>query len=198
MTAIFANGLKELESFFERQPEIARKAATFAINDVATGTGMTVLRNSIYEQINYPRGYLTKDRLGVTSRATSNKLEAVIKGRDRATSLARFVVGGRQKPTAQSRGVTVRVKPNATRDLPAAWLVNLRNGNQGLAIRLKPGEKLAGKTSPNRVMLAPDVYLLYGPSVEQVFKGVAADNGDKIADLVASQFLRQMARLNRG
>lgn len=198
MTTIVADGLEALGDFFQRQPEISRKAASLAINDVAGGTGLNFLKREIYNQIEFPRNYLNDDRLGLAKRATPDKLEAVVKGRDRATSLSRFALRQSAKQQATRRGVTVRVKKGQTKHLKGAWLVELNNGNLGLAVRVKPGERILNKTKSSSVQLAPNVYLLYGPSVDQVFSGVAGDNSGRIGDMVANQFLRQVARLTRG
>jgi hypothetical protein len=196
MSAIIAHGLEEVRDFFDRLPQISTDAARMAINDVAGGTGLTLLRKAAYEEISFPSGYLNKDRLGLASRATNSKLGAVIKGRDRPTSLARFV-DKKQVMSGVRGNLRVTVKPGKTKTMSKSWLVNLKNGNLGLAIRLAPGERL-NKTAPPSVELSKGVYLLYGPSVEQVFKGVAADNSGEIARLVSREFLRQIARLSRG
>jgi hypothetical protein len=74
--------------------------------------------------------------------------------------------------------------------------LGLRNGNTGLAVRLKPGEKIKGSTGA--VQMAENLYLLYGPSVDQVFRGVAEDRSGDLMNMVSSKFLRQFARLSRG
>jgi hypothetical protein len=48
------------------------------------------------------------------------------------------------------------------------------------------------------VKLADNVYLLYGPSVDQVFRLVADDRADDLAEMVENQFYRQFARLTNG
>lgn len=65
--------------------------------------------------------------------------------------------------------------------------------NVGLAIRLRPGERLANKTSARRV--ANGLYVLYGPSVDQVFRsndgtGVANDLVPEIEDKLSKEFIR--------
>ena len=47
-------------------------------------------------------------------------------------------------------------------------------------------------------LLSNNVYLLYGPSVDQVFRSVADDKTPKILSDVTAEFLRQFARLSRG
>jgi hypothetical protein len=195
MTTLIANGLKDMTDYFDRLGDIANQAARMSINDIAQGTGLRLLRNAAYEEVNFPAGYLNNDRLFVSSRASNAKLEAVIKGRDRATSLARFAAKGQTPKSTRGSGVRVNVKRAAPKEMKGAWLVSLNNGNLGLAVRLSPGEQLRNKKTPSNVQIAPGVFLLYGPSVDQVFKGVAFDNADKIGEMVAVEFLRQIRRL---
>lgn len=195
---IITKGLNELRDYFEQLPNVAGQAASFAINDVAGGTGMTMLRTAMEDEVAFPKGYLNKDRLGVTQHATPQRLEAVIKGRDRPTSLARFAAKGQSPQNTRKGGVRITVKPGAGKYLKGAWLVSLNNGNIGLAVRLKPGTTFTNKKDAPKVQLAPDVYLLYGPSVDQVFGEVAFEKTDDIERLVASEFFRQFARLSRG
>lgn len=61
--------------------------------------------------------------------------------------------------------------------------------NMGLAIRLKPGESLRNKTG-KLTRLAPNVYLLYGPSVDQVFRTISSEMTDEVADYLQQEFSR--------
>lgn len=192
---IQVSALGDLTRYFEALPDIAEQSAVLAINQVAERDGLAVLRKDMRSQINFPAGYLEGDRLKLRQKASRSNLEAIIRGRDRATSLARFAAG--QNPgNTRRRGVRVTVKAGKTRTLPKAFMVRLKNNNLGLAVRLKPGEQLAN--SQAAVRLAENVYLLYGPSVDQVFRGVADDRAPDIANMVSRQFLRQFARLSRG
>jgi hypothetical protein len=192
--AIVATGIKDAARFFEQFPEIAEEAAMLAINDTVDREGMTLIKKDMRDQVNFPTGYLEGDRLKVTRRAFRGRLEAVIRGRDRATSLARFTSGQTPKNT-RGQGVRVNVQRGQTQLLRNAFLVNLKNGNLGLAVRLKPGERLRNTTGAQR--LADNVWLLYGPSVDQVFRGVADDRADDIAEIVSEKFYRQFGRLSR-
>jgi hypothetical protein len=169
-----------------------------AINDVASRDALKLLRADIESQVDFPSGYLSQpDRLGVSRKATPNNLEAVITARDRPTSLARFA-RGQSVANTRGKGVRVQVKPGQAKLLPKAFLVNLNNGNLGLAIRLKDGQSLRNKNDGRMVKLGKNTYLLYGPSVDQVFGDVADGNSSEISRLVSNQFFRQFARLTRG
>lgn len=191
---IVATTLKDLQRYFEQLPEVAEEAAILAINDTVQREGLTLIKSDMRDQVNFPAGYLEGERLKPTRFATRGRLEAVIRGRDRPTSLARFAQG--QTPAnTRGQGVRVRVKRGRTEVLRKGFLVNLKNGNVGLAVRLKPGETLRNSQAASR--LADNVYLLYGPSVDQVFRGVADDRADDIIDIVGQKFLRQFGRLSR-
>jgi hypothetical protein len=74
-----------------------------------------------------------------------------------------------------------------------AGSTELGAANMGLAIRLRPGEKLRNKTDARRV--AKGLYVLYGPSVDQVFRsrdgtGVANDLVPDIQDDLSDEFIR--------
>lgn len=193
--SIVANGLRDAVNFFRALPAVAEKAAVLALNEAATRGGMTMIRRDMRDQINFPSGYLEQGRLRVSRKATGSSLEAAIRGRDRATSLARFAAGQRPENTRR-RPIQVQVKKGNSLWMRKAFLVRLKNGNIGLAVRLKPGEQMrnTGAAAP----LAPNVFLLYGPSVDQVFRGVAEDRAPDIANLVERNFLRQFARLASG
>lgn len=190
--------LGDVRKYFEQLPEVAEKAAIMALNQVVERDGLAMMRADITSQIAFPNGYLKMDdRLAVTRKARPGNIEAVITARDRPTSLARFSSGQSPESTRKG-GVTVQVKRGKTTHLKKAFLVRLKNGNLGLAVRLKPGETLNNKTYGKPVMLAKHVYLLYGPSVDQVFQTVAEESLPELGDMVSKEFYRQFTRLSRG
>ncbi|EAO3258686.1 hypothetical protein LOP01_001674 [Salmonella enterica subsp. enterica serovar Newport] len=204
---VLAIGSDELKEYLEQVPEIANNSIRMAINSVAAGKGMTLIKKSMTDEIAFPSGYLNADRLKLTKRATTSNLEAVIVGRKRATSLARFVTGGAMVTNSKRPGgVQVRVKKGKTTYLKNAFLVRLNKGasltedqyNVGLAVRLSAGESLSNKRSQHKSWLVPGrVALLYGPSVDQVFAEVSGTVAPKIGDMVAAEFHRNFARLSK-
>jgi hypothetical protein len=194
MTAfVDAVGLPYWQDYFNRAPTIARRAARLAINDSAERKGLKLARESMLAQVNFPSGYLAPPRFGLKQRATDGNLVATIGGRFTPTSLARFS-GGRRSRRA---GVRVQVQRGRSTELPRAFLINLRNGNVGLAIRLRPGETLRHTIGAKLITSGPlaGVALLYGPSVDQVFRTVAVDISPPLLDNLQSEFLRQFQRL---
>ncbi|WP_042678387.1 hypothetical protein, partial [Anaerosalibacter massiliensis] len=126
---VLAIGSDELKGYLEQVPEIANNSIRMAINSVAAGKGMTLIKKSMTDEIAFPTGYLNADRLKLTKRATTSNLEAVIVGRKRATSLACFVTGGAMVTNSKRPGgVQVRVKKGKTTYLKNAFLVRLNKG----------------------------------------------------------------------
>lgn len=203
--AVFAEGITSLQEFDSLKDEIRLWAAQ-AINKTAD-TSRTRAARMIRSEVNFPASYVNPAdrRLYVSKKAQRADLEARITARSRATSLARFIVGGQSKMT---EGVQVMVHPGKARLLRRAFLIKLRAGkseidtksNLGLAVRLKPGETLRNKTDVQK--LDRNLYLLYGPSVAQVFRarddsGVATEMSPEVVRDMEREFLR-LVELNRG
>ncbi len=201
--SVVVSALDDAADYFRAIPEIATRAASMAINTVAERQGLRLSREEITKQVNFPSGYLTGDRLEIRRKATQANLEAVIVGRDRGTSLARFSSGGQ----FGKGGVTVQVHRGNSSYLKKAFLVKLKQGsasvsdgkyNVGLAIRLKPGERLANRYKGTGVKMGnTGLYLLYGPSVDQVFSDVADKISPRLLVLVGDEFFRNFERLSR-
>ncbi len=196
-TYVDAVGINDAQGVFKAFPDVASKTAAIAINQVMSRSGMQLIRGTIEEQIAFPKGYLSGDRLKIKQYAKADNPEGIIFARKRATSLARFAAG---QPIGKP-GITVRVGSGSATALRAAWLVRLKRGasltednyNVGLAVRIKPGDSISNKKDTHRGWLVPGrVALLYGPSVDQVFRSVADELALPIADLVAAEFFRQL------
>ena len=198
---IDSSQVQDLEHLFEKFPDVARQAMSIALNETARGPALKAAKRNIMAQINFPEGYLDT-RVEFKKPATPYNLEARIVGRDRPTSLARFASVGTPpagpvgRASTVARGVNVTVKRGAPRRIPQGFLVHLRNSNIGLAIRLKPGETVRGVQRFNPVRLFPNVYLLYGPSVDQVLTDVGDQITEEVTSDIATEFNRQFARLS--
>ena len=193
-------GVEGLQDLKNLGPEIHLNAVR-AINKIADKQRAKAAR-LISGQINLPAQYLSPSsgRLTLAKKATRGDPEARIRARGRPTSLARYLVGN---PGIGKAGVTVAVKPGQASFMRRVFMIRLPAGksmdetrfNAGLAIRLRPGERINNKVA--QVRMAKNLYLLYGPSVQQVFLnnrggGVADDISDETAKLVADEFLRLM------
>lgn len=192
--AVFVNSLAKLEGDFRELPKAAKLAALRAGNKTLDRTRTRSAR-SIREQVQYPASYLAPagGRLTVTERFQERKLEGRITARFRPTSLARFVTSAARPGQA---GVRVEVAPGRAKFMRRAFLMRLPQGksltdtkfNLGLALRLRPGERVRNKREMVRV--AKGLYLLYGPSVSQVFATVAEDESPEAAAFFEAEFRR--------
>lgn len=203
MTAIvLATGLDEFAHLMLSVPDIADEAAFLAVNETSRDS-VPAIKRVMRKQINFPSGYLNKKRLDIRRKATRTTLQAVISARDRPTSLARFAEGATVTPRgAKQRPIFVKVKANRQVRLDRAFIIELRNGNLGLAIRLPKGQEPDRAYRP--VELTRDggkgqgAWLLYGPSVEQVMVGAIPEIQPEIQDKLTNNFFRQFTRLTRG
>lgn len=204
--ALVIEGLVHLEKMTDLPVRIVT-SARIAVNEAARD-GRKWAADKILSEVKFPRDYVApgNGRLRVSRFASNGKLEAAITARTRATSLARFQVGtpilGARRGRRQE-GVRVEVTPGAVQRLPGAFLIRLRAGsgnidtksNMGLAVRTKNGRPPPGYKP---VRLAENLWLLYGPSVAQVFHsdrnrgGVATDISPDIADELEREFFRQL------
>lgn len=192
---IETKGFADLMRQVSRIAGDADEAAVLAVNRGARD-GRVLAARRMTENVNFPRGYLNDERLKITRYANrgSKDPEAVIRGRDRPTSLARFAT---TKPRfGRQKGVRVRVSPTNDQQMDSAFFLRLNNSNIGLAVRVKPGQSL--RNSRGAKDIGNGLFLLYGPSVDQVFRGIAEDISDDITLIMRAEFLRQFARLNDG
>ena len=203
-------GILGAELFFRTMPQRSNKAMALALNQTMTRKGMRSITDEMYGEVNFPTGYLKGDRIGITKYARDTDLEVIVRGRKRATSLARFAAPGTPLGTASKAGVRVKVKTAGGGSLiRKAWLVRLRKGasitednyNIGLAVYVKAGDSIIGKHSAHQAWLNPQhtVALLYGPSVDQVFKGVINEGkvSGQILTALGEEYFRQFDRLGR-
>lgn len=190
---IVVEGISSLRGAAPTRKDIDRIAA-MAVNKTADRARAQAAR-SMRDQVNFPNGYLSgsNSRLAIRKKAIGSNPQAVIEARQRPTSLARFLVG---TPT-RSAGATVSVKPGRMSNIRRAFTIKLRSGtasletahNLGLAIRLKSGESIRNKKVRIK-RLRGNLYLLYGPSVDQVFKTVAEDLAPDLAERLEGEFQR--------
>lgn len=192
-----AEALPRIIEYFEKAADATPAAARMALNKIVAGTGRTRVKRGMEAQVAWPKGYLNDRRLSVGRRATNEDLAASLVARQRPTSLARFD----PSRAPGKRGATVIVKPGRARPIDGAFFIRLRRGdeltednfNLGLAIRLKPGERVLGRRS--NFNADSTLQLLYGPSPDQVMQDVALEESPEILEDVETEFLRNFARL---
>lgn len=195
-TEISYKGLAGYEELLERAPAVTRKAARLALNWGAR-RARTEGSKEIRRQVNLTKTYVD-ERLYIKQFASENDLTTIIAGRARNTSLRRF--GSRQSTRkGKNAGVMVSVKPGRQVKMRRAFFIKLKGGgvdgfNTGVAIRLKSGEPFEGRTKQFDKSDS-GLYLLYGPSVDQVWTDVKEDILPSILQDTSAEFNRQFARL---
>jgi hypothetical protein len=202
---IETRGLEQLNALFEQLPEVAEQAARLAVNDTAR-FARRLASKKIRDEVAFRPRYLGNDdegALSIAKYASTADDDAVVRGRNDARSLASFATN---RPAFGKPGVKVRVSPGKTQTMDRAFLMRLRRGtndidaenyNKGLAIRLKKGERVANKKQMKAIG-SSGLYLLYGPSVAQVFDDVAVEMQPEVADYLVTEFVRQFERLSSG
>lgn len=197
MSLVFVN--KEIIDRVSGKLGLSAKAVTRAtyraINGVAA-KNLTRSRREIGKPVNLSASYI-RERMSL-SKANSSHLVASIKARQRPTRLATFsakqlsrranssngdALRGIQKGRRQA-GVSVAVKRGGGRKkMPGAFFVPLRSGNvaavngMGVFIRTGSGKK--------------DIKHLYGPSVDQLFRGVIDDVAPDVQAELEAELIRQ-------
>jgi hypothetical protein len=198
--AIRTEGIRDFQRYLDAAPDIATKSARIALNSVVRGLVKTTAPQAMRRQVAFPTGYLEESgRLTIDRPATNSDLQTSILGRDRPTSLARFAEGLNAPGQKQTRTVKITVRPGSSQPMERAFAVRLNAGadnvdnyNIGLAIRLKPGEVLYHRHLGNDVPeIFPNVFLLYGPSVDQVFTEVAGEITPDAVEAIETEFFRQ-------
>ena len=190
--AVFVEGLGDLKDLENLTPAIER-AARLAINATADRS-RKVAADEILREINFPARYLSpgEGRLKVTRYASARKMEAVVTGRRRATSLARFVTSGQAGKT----GVTVSMKKGSSKPMPRAFLMKLKSGaggvetknNLGLAVRTARGQRPDRAYKP--VKVSDNLWLLYGVSTDQAFRIAREKVSPEAASFLQAEFNR--------
>lgn len=176
-------------------------ALTRALNRTADRT-RTLAARAARDQINFPASYVSPSskRLWVKTRARKGALETMIEGRGTPTSLARFsrqsVLTGGSRHTGGKINVTV--KPGQTKSIGRAFIIRLKNNNIGLAVRTD-GAAPANAYKPRAI--GKNLWLLYGPSVDQALSAASSDRGifeemtPDMLDFLETEFTRQLELL---
>jgi hypothetical protein len=187
--AVVIEGLSGLKSLDDLPADVLKKAQ-MAVN-ATTRRGQRDSARAMERQVRFPRGYLTgkNGRLTVSKVAKGKELEGRVRGRDRPTSLARFMIGPVRtggQGAARAKGVTVEVKPGLAKRMPSAFAIKLKNNNIGLAIRTRNGRA----PSMGAKLLSKGLYLMYGPSVDQVFVETRKQVSGDLEEFMEREFLR--------
>ena len=201
---IVVEGLAEDAAGTGHLAEDIERATYRALNLAATKT-RTKADNLVRSQVAFPAAYLrpSTGNQTVAEKARTGQLDVVIQGRGHPASRARFATykGDTGRPAGKD-GLDVIVKPGAAKFVKGAFIIKLRNGNRGFAIRT-PGGPPSGAYKPRRIN--EKLWLLYGPSVDQVLYGTRAVRDGAFGDVEAEagtifedEFWRQLDLVEGG
>lgn len=197
MYEVVVEGLPEFEKRLSELPEVAERAASMAINRAAK-KARTWAAREVGAQVNLPARYINDKDKGIQVRRTARKgdLVAIVSGRRRPTMLHRFATGWATRSKGFRRGAKVRVKRGgAARLMKRSFEMPLKSGNMGLVVRTG-GEKPYGAYKPMPLYKGQSsLWLLYGPSTDQVFNTVREDIAPDVAKFAATEFTRHFKRL---
>jgi len=211
LVSIDASRIKDIKKLAQLSPDETQKSLYLSINTTIRFAFAEASRR-IRKEVNLPQDYIGSaakgNRLRISQFATLDNPLAVLTADQRPVSLARYA---KNKTLFGKDGVMVEVTPGKVEKFDKAFLLPLRSGkaltddnyNLGFAIRLKPGEQInkrnlvqyskairAGRKKPD-----DNLFLLYGPSVDQVFTHVREEFDDVVFAKFESEFLRQYGRL---
>ncbi len=190
--AVVAENMEALKKFEDFGQDL-QKNLSRAINTAAvkyrTEAAMRVRR-----KINLPASAVSprSGNLVVSRRANPSHLESRIRAKGRPRGLASFSTGGK----VGRAGVAVSVTPSSVKFLPQAFLIRLKGlegstapgkANIGLAVRLGPGKKITNKLY--HIKVGTGLYLLYGPSLRQVF---LANSGEGVAKEISPDIIKDI------
>jgi hypothetical protein len=183
--------LTEISDLSAKVEIAARRAVNTTLDRTRTAGARKILAG-----VAFPASYLnpSEGRLSVTRYAAGPNLEGKIGARVEATSLARFIVSNstgsraRRGAKATAGSVQVMVKPGHIKTVAGGFVIGLRHGNRGLAVRSNGPPPRAWKPKP----IGHGLWLLYGPSVAQAFGEVRMDIAPEAAEFMENEFTRQM------
>ena len=170
-------------------PSHVKKAAFRAVNRT-TERARTKSGRAIRQEVALPARYLSGEegRLQMSNPASASRLERTITGRRRPTSLARYKTGG-----STQKGLRVTVTPGVASYIKRGFLIPLKGAggglsNLGLAMRTPDGKPPRGALKPK--MIGEGLYLLYGLSVDVLFRRVLGPLTPEVSDDLVTEFTR--------
>lgn len=200
MITISSRGIDQFARQLERYPQQARKAASMAVNDTAAWS-KTQARILMQSQILLPRETLENARFGVRQSATGANPEAVVSASNNPLGLSRFVVSPKVPGAAYPKtrikvgGRTIQWGQEGQKGGSYAFLLQTPNGADGVALALRTTTPLRNSRAARKI--GRNLYILSGPSVNQMFARIAPELVPRIEERLQGEFARQFARLLR-
>lgn len=200
MIRISSTGIKGLAEFVARTPEVAREAAKLAVGDTAEW-GRNLAKREMKAAVNLPEDALAARRFRIAQRPTNAHPEAVLSADNNPLGLSRFVVGQKAKGTPHPKvrilvGGATKSFSSPDRKGTYSFLIPTPGGADGVGLAVRTKRPLQKSQAARKI--GPDLYLLSGPSVNQMFGQMIPALVPRIEAKMQTEFARQYERLIRG
>ncbi len=194
MLVVAGKGIDSLTRYIERLGDGANKAAVMAVNDTAEWARVRIKRQ-MQTEIQLGESAFANRQFYVSRRANTADLQAILTASRQPYSLSRFKVG-EPEFGPKAGPVKVRIKTGgSTQTLKRAFYVRAPNGAVGVAVRSKtPLDKSRGA----RRIKGTDVFVLFGPSPDQLMRRIAPASVPAVETYLNREFSRQIVRVING
>ncbi len=194
MLVVAGKGIESLERYVARLGDGATKAAVMAVNDTAEWARVRIKRQ-MQSEVQLTESAFANRQFAVTRRANTAELQATLSASRQPYSLSRFKTG--DVGFGPSAGpVKVRIKTGgSTVPLKRAFYLRAPNGAVGIAVRSK--KPLDNSRGARRVR-GTDIYVLFGPSPDQLMRRLAPDSVPAVENYLNREFSRQIVRVING
>ena len=200
MIRISSAGIQGLATFVARTPEVAAEAAKLAVGDAAEW-GRNLSKREMVSAVNLPADALAGRRFRISQRPTTANPEAVISADNNPLGLSRFVVSQKARGAAHPK-VRILVggatKSFSDPDIKGSYsfLIPTPGGADGVGLALRTKAPLRNSRAARKI--GRDLYLLSGPSVNQMFGQLMPTIVPRVEAKLQTEFARQYERLIRG
>lgn len=200
MIRISSAGIQGLATFVARTPEVAAEAAKLAVGDAAEW-GRNLSKREMVSTVNLPADALAGRRFRISQRPTTQNPEAVISADNNPLGLSRFVVSQKDKGSAHPKvrilvgGATKSFSDPGTKG-SYSFLIPTPGGANGVGLALRTKGPLRNSQAARKI--GRDLYLLSGPSVNQMFGQLMPTIVPRVEAKLQTEFARQYERLIRG
>ncbi len=190
ITSSSSKSLSGMARYVKQFPAEVAQAQRLAVADTLRW-GRAQFSADIRAQLNLPLGALSGKRFEITQYPTAQRPEGVLSAQFAPLNLARFAT---TKPRLGLKP-KIRVKAGGNSlQLDNSFFIPGPSGGFGLAVRTKT----AMRNSRAARRIANNLYILFGPSVDQAFRVSLPKLKPRVADRLEAETLRQIARLTRG